>query len=267
MKLRTYTCKIDNVFFESKQKFSSYLKNKYNLSFREYYHKYIIKSDDIPYCQCGCKEHVEWGSIGEYRKFKRYHHIRVKNPWGHNKEAIRKSAETRRQQYKNGERKIWCTGLKKENTKSLQSAAIKLSNRYTSEVKKEYSIRLSKLRKNGTVPTLYREKSSQWKGGISSIQSMSRSDIRLYKNWKYPILLRDKFKCTICNSNKKLHVHHDKETFSEILNKIIETYSNIDNFETKKLICDDIVKYHVENNVSGIVLCKSCHNKIHLSNT
>ena len=45
----------------------------------------------------------------------------------------------------------------------------------------------------------------------------------------------------------------------------LDDYENIDNFERKKDICERIVNYHVKNNISGITLCKSCHNQMHPS--
>lgn len=260
-------CEIDGKEFKNGGVLARYLKKNYNISYKEYYHRYIIKTNDIPKCGCGCGELCDWANGIGYRKYKRYHHIRVKNPWGHNPEAIRKSAETRRKQYANGERKTWCYGLKKENTVSLQSAAKKLSERYTPELKKQYSEKMSAMRKDGTIPTLTGKKHSQWKGGISSIQQIARNDKKLYDEWKYPILKNNDFKCIKCNNTKNLHVHHDKESFSEIIKKVmtLDDYEKIDNFETKKMICEKVVNYHIKNCVSGITLCKECHNQIHPS--
>jgi hypothetical protein len=265
--MQKYKCEIDGIEFSSKQKLGAHIRVKYKITPQQYYHKYIIKSDEIPKCGCGCNEICDWAEGIGYRKYKRYHHIRVKNPWGHNPEAIRKSAETRRQQYASGERKTWCDGLKKEETPSLQAAAEKLSARYTHEIRKQYSEKMAKMRNNGTIPTLYREKTSQWKGGVSSIQMIARNAKRLYSEWKYPILIRDGFKCIQCNDATELHVHHDKETFSEIIKKVmtLDDYEKIDDFNVKQSICEKVIDYHVTNTVSGITLCKKCHNKLHPS--
>jgi len=259
-------CEIDGKEFNNGGVFAKYLKKNYALTYRQYYHKYIVKSNEIPKCKCGCGEELNWTNVG-YRNYKPSHHIRVKNPWGHNPTAILKSAETRRKQYASGQRKTWCDGLKKEDNISLQSAAKKLSERFTPEIKKEYSDRMSKMRNDGTILTLYREKSSQWKGGISSIQQIARNDKRLYDEWKYPILIRDGFKCKECPNTKNLHIHHNKESFSEIIKKVmtIEDYDNIEDFEVKKIITTKVIDYHIKNEVSGITLCKECHNKLHPS--
>ena len=126
---------------------------------------------------------------------------------------------------------------------------------------------MSEMRKIGKVPTLYKEQSSRWKGGVSSVQNMARSDKRLYEQWKYPILTRDKFKCVECGNAKDLHVHHDGEKYSDIIKKVmtIDDYENIEDYETKRKVMDKILNYHVENKVTGITLCKHCHNKLHPS--
>ena len=258
-------CEIDGKEFKNGGVLSRYLKKIYKLSYQQYYHKYIIKSDIIPKCKCGCNEELPWTNVG-YGNYKRYHHIRVNNPWGHNKKALDKSIETRRQRFKNGQIKVWNKGLNITDSRVKKYAKTN-SIRFTDERKDEYSQRMTKMRKDGTIPTLYREKSSQWKGGVSSIQQIARSDKRLYDLWKYPILVKDGFKCVACPNTKDLHIHHDRETFSDIIKKVttIDDYDNIDDFEIKKLITEKVVDYHINNKVTGITLCKDCHNKMHPS--
>lgn len=258
-------CEIDQKEFTTKSKLCYYLVREYNLTYKQYYHKYIIKSDDIPNCECGCGGKVLWHPSGKYSKFIRYHHIRVKNPWGHNPEARKKSAATRKRKFASGELKMWCHGMKKEDHPSLISAAQKLSSRYTPEIRKEYSSRMSKMRKDGTMPTLYGQDSSQWKGGTSSIQQITRGSKRLYTDWKYPILCRDGFKCTKCQKTTDLHVHHDGEQFSDIIKKVmtIDDYEKIDSFDVKNSVSEKIIDYHVNNKISGVTLCLGCHNELH----
>lgn len=45
----------------------------------------------------------------------------------------------------------------------------------------------------------------------------------------------------------------------------IEDYENLDSYDVKKRITDKILEYHIKNKVSGITLCKECHNKVHPS--
>ena len=65
-----------------------------------------------PTCKCGCGELTEISYDGgpHFCDYVRGHHSRVHNNWGHNEEAKRKSAETRRQQYASGERIQWNKG-------------------------------------------------------------------------------------------------------------------------------------------------------------
>ena len=156
---------------------------------------------------------------------------------------------------------------KEEQISYVESAAKKLSARYTPEIKEQYAERMSKMRKDGTIPTLYGKDSSRWQGGISAVNQIARADKRLYDLWKYPILIRDGFKCTRCSNTTLLHIHHDKETFSDIIKKVmtIEDYEKIEDFDRKKEISDKVIQYHIKNNVSGVTLCRDCHNKLHPS--
>jgi len=126
---------------------------------------------------------------------------------------------------------------------------------------------MSQHRKDGTIPTLYGKDSSQWQGGVSSINQIARSSTTLYKEWKYPILVRDGFKCTQCPTTTDLHIHHDTETFSDIIKKVmtIDDYEKLEEFDRKKEVADKVVEYHIKNKVSGVTLCKECHNKLHPS--
>lgn len=65
-------------------------------------------------CGCGCCTDIGYDGGAHFRDYIKGHQSRVKNNWGHNGEAIRKSSETRSKQYANGSRKIWNNGLKWE---------------------------------------------------------------------------------------------------------------------------------------------------------
>ena len=224
-------------------------------------------------CKCGCGEKTKWhGKNKGDIKFNPYvngHNNRVFNNWGHNKLAQIKSADTRRKQFLNGERHGWCNGLSKETDLRIKKLAEKSKNTILNDKDelKRRSDFMKKQKRDGTLPTLYKEQSSRWKGGVSSVQIVSRNDKRLYEQWKYPILTRDQFKCVECGHNKDLHVHHNDERYSDIIKKVmtLDDYENLDNYDVKKRITDKILDYHLKNNVSGVTLCKSCHNKLHPS--
>jgi predicted transcriptional regulator len=63
-------CEIDGQEFKNGGVLARYLKRTYKITYKEYYHKYIIKSDDIPKCGCGCGENCNWANGIGYRKYK-----------------------------------------------------------------------------------------------------------------------------------------------------------------------------------------------------
>jgi hypothetical protein len=139
------------------------------------------------------------------------------------------------------------------------------------------SERLRRNRLNGVVRTLYKEEHSQWKGGIAPLSAYCRANIRLYSEWKYPLLCAAGFKCSLCKAERDLEVHHDKEEFSEILHHFAKVagwdglyYSSLpDNdpaaIAMKDLISSAVATHHISNNVSGVVLCQGCHKAEHKS--
>lgn len=221
-----------------------------------------------PMCQCGCENKVKWShQLKGFRQYSAGHQSRVHNNWGHNKKAILASAKTRRQQFNNGERQVWNVGLTKETDERVKKYGENESAAITSnptEVKRRSNL-MKLQRKDGTIPTLYGPQSSQWKGGVSEVNNIARSDKRLYDEWKYPILFRDGFKCVECGNGGSLHVHHNKETMSDIVRKHVVDGGFVMNFDLKKCIAGKIVDYHIQQKVSGVTLCGNCHQKYHPS--
>ena len=199
-------------------------------------------------CKCGCGDTVK-------NEWSKGHYSRVHNNWGHNPKAIENSAKTRREQYKNGERKVWNDGLTIED----ERVANNLINAHkwvrSKEGRKLRSENMKKNRLDGTVPTLYGKDSSQWQGGTSPLSARVYASNKLYKEWKYPILKKAGFKCKECGSSKDLHIHHNKEMMNEILKK----------FTGKSNPVKKVVDYHVHNKISGVVLCYKHHKKQHPS--
>ncbi len=219
-----------------------------------------------PVCKCGCGEKVIWSrQLKGFRNFVAGHQSRIHNNWGHNQKAIDKSSETRRKQFENGERQVWNSGLTKDDDDRLRIQGKNISNNFSKDRKDRYASIMKKNRLNGTVPTLYGSDSSRWKDGTSEINNIARSNKRLYDEWKYPILIRDGFKCVECGNSHKLHIHHDKEKFCEIVEKHMPDQVLITDFDLKKSIAEKIVDYHIKNKVSGITLCDKCHEKYHPS--
>lgn len=97
-----------------------------------------------------------------------------------------------------------------------------------------------------------------WKG-TSPRAGLIRT--RLYINWVRPIMERDGFKCTICNTKRHLEVHHLSESFKDILKKFLGETSikdlSDDDFDKLSV---DVVDYH--QHVEGITVCIDCHRTI-----
>lgn len=213
-----------------------------------------------PLCECGCGGETRFMSLQRgFSRFVNSHNNRVNNNWGHNKEAKQKSQDTRREMWKNGEIKGWAHGKPADHP---QNVARRENMRQTilndPEARLQRSVLMSKYRKDGTIPTKYGKESSQWKGGTSALQPLARS--RLFSVWTYPKLKASDFTCYECGSKKDLEVHHDQERFAAILIKAIETLGEPgDDFDRKTALVDWVAQYHVDNDVSGIVLCEQCH--------
>lgn len=260
-------CKICKHKFDSVKTYKTHFTQKHKISYEEYFVKYKLNGKR-PTCKCGCGELTKFLShTNNFRDYRIGHIARVKNNWGHNQKAIENSAQTRREQYANGERTIWNIGLTKETDERVKKYGELCSKSINSNKKelKRRSERMSIGRNNGTVITNSKENHWNWKGGKTEVQNIARADNRLYKKWKLPILQEAKFQCSECGSQKELHIHHDKETFADIIDIFLPKHNKELTFEEKKLITEQIVNYHVKMNISGKVLCSECHNSLHPS--
>lgn len=257
-------CKQCKQEFETLDKLRRHSSRVHKISSQETYNEYVL-NNNIPTCKCGCGEISNFISFTHgYKEWIRGHIARVENNWGHNQTAIDNSSETRREQFKNGDRKVWNDGLTIETDERVAEYGKNVSTAFTPKRKKEYSKRLRENRLDGIVPTRWGIQSANWKGGTSPINSMIRSNRRLYTDWIYPILIEQGFTCQDCNSTKKLEVHHDKETMSEIIKKFVNKEDEY-TFDEKREIMNKVIDYHKENQVSGKTLCNECHKKLHPS--
>lgn len=190
------------------------------------------------------------------------HLQRVKNPWGHNKKALEKSIETRRKNDLFNHNPTWNAGLTKETDERLKKLGQTISDRHG----EEYSKRMTENRLNGTIPTLWGPDHPQWKGGTSSLSAECHGDGRLYAEWKYPKLKAAGFKCGRCGSTDRLCVHHDKERMATIIHRMVEKFGydgSVSSHEEKCRVVEAVVEYHLQNDVSGEVICHGCHEEEH----
>ena len=244
----------------------------------------VLYYDNVPpTCACGCGKEVKYLDLG--RKFSKFvvgHCARVHNNWGHNPELLRKSQETRRNNWKQGKYHTWSEGKTKETDEKVRLAGIKTGEaiRANTQELTERSNRMRKNRLDGTVPTLRKEKHSQWKGGRSCLLAVCHANTRFFREWKYPKLLASKFSCEKCGASRdkeprpNLQVHHDKIQMATIVRMVAEEKGWNDYYalapatdETtinlKSEISEAVVDYHANHNVSGVVLCEACHKSQH----
>lgn len=226
-----------------------------------------------PSCACGCGQVIThfWDITKGFSKFIRGHHSRVKNNWGHNVQALNKSHASRRESFAAGEWSAWNKGETKHTDDRVASLGKKQSDNFTSERRAKRAEIMTKSWETGAIVPLYGPAHSQWKGGASALQPIVRS--RLHAVWTYPKLRASGFRCSACDApGPGLEVHHDQERFAAILQKAIALFGEVDpsrpdeDFERKDSIADWVTRYHVEKEVSGVVLCVDCHEKAHIAN-
>lgn len=221
----------------------------------------------MPTCECGCGGATKfYGVTRGYSKFVPGHQARVNNNWGHNKKALDKSHETCRQLRTSGELEVWNKGLSKEIDQRVLKNGESVSVSIKSNI--EELERRSRGMKNqwnvkNLVP-LRGPEHSQWKGGVSALQSLCRS---LVTNiWTIPKLKESNFTCQRCSSQSDLNVHHSGERFADIVRIYCKQFawSGNDSESDKKIkIAEAVARHHIEKDVPGIVVCHECHVKIH----
>jgi hypothetical protein len=237
-------------------------------------------------CACGCKEEARYLGIERgYTEYVRGHSSRVHNNWGNNPKALENSINTRREMLKEGTWKPfvsletgehWALGLTKENSPIIAKKVEKLLNDPIAV--KRMSDRWKEYWATGKFTIKYGPEHSQWKGGVSSLKAYCRNNKLLYEHWKYPILCNAHFACEKCHKNKKvvLDIHHNGETMASIVKKvaiennwldIVDMYKDdpLKLLEAKHFIGSLVAQYHIDNKVSGIVLCRECHMEEHNS--
>lgn len=211
-------------------------------------------------CLCGCKTEVK-------NKWVRGHCARINNPSSRADVKI-KRRESSLKRIKNGERTFagWNKGLTKESDIRVKLSGEKASKTIMSspEKRKKKSDYAKKQWKDGNIRLLFGPDHKQWKGGTSKIQQRIRASNKFHKNWRLPVLKRDHFRCQSCGNSKNLNVHHDRELFSDILKKFIpENYRIRFSWKEENLIIENVIEYHIKNNVSGVTFCRKCHDEKH----
>lgn len=97
--------------------------------------------------------------------------------------------------------------------------------------------------------------------GTSSRQHTIRH--RLYAPWVFPVLLRDNFKCTICERKNKLEVHHIiplRDIIQEELIKYNKQHIDDLDYQDFELLVTDVLSKHTLD--IGMTVCSKCHGTI-----
>lgn len=220
-----------------------------------------------PKCKCGCGEDCKFLDLGRrYTIWKRGHISRVENNWGHNPTASKNSQIRRQEMFDNGELVVWNKDENEKTNPSVKKNADAFRAWYAEHQEEESKIRSDRMKKgrlDGTIPTLYGEDHSQWKGGVSSLQAICRSYI--ISRWSQPMIISTQ-RCLSCGTNKDLCVHHSEERFADIVRVFAEKHKwigDVSDTEKKTVIAEEVSRYHVEQPVKGIVFCNECHAQEH----
>lgn len=111
----SYICKECEKEFSTIKGLGSHRFQKHGIKPHKTYNEYVLDGEQQK-CKCGCGEIPKFLSITKgYRDYIWGHQARISNNWGHNPEAQKKSKETQREMYQNGELVIWNKGLTKED--------------------------------------------------------------------------------------------------------------------------------------------------------
>lgn len=213
-----------------------------------------------PVCKCGCGSHTKLQStlhFGEYKAGHRIRDIQIRT-----EEGTKKAHDTQKKMYENGELKGWMAG--KSAATDERVAALQAKNKKWRDENPELSKSIKQenmkiCRESGYDPS--GENHGMWKGGVSTIAQLAHAN--LYSIWKKPHLQKSGFKCENCQKQNELTVHHNEKRFATISQEAMSNLNmrSIDknNFEQKNAVVKEIIRIHVDEKISGIVLCGDCH--------
>lgn len=232
--------------------------DRYPIKGGKYAHGHRPKPE-LKKCACGqCDEMVKgtWAHG---------HYARKNNP-STIPEVKAKRSESAKRRIANGERSFagWNKDLSKETDIRVASYGQKNSESLQLDFRRreKRSQSCKKQWDEGRIHVNKGEDCHQWKGGVSALVPWCRTAV--HRNWGRPIMKRDGWSCKKCGATNPLVVHHDDERFASIMQKVLDG-RQVPSFtvEEKQSIVDEVVKYHLDNSVSGITLCRPCHDAVH----
>lgn len=145
--MRKYKCKRCGKEYDNYDSLRKHTSRIHKISSEEFYLEFILNNKK-PLCKCGCGEPTKWNKYGEgFRNYIKGHHNRVNNNFNTEK-SKKKSIETRRKKFKNGEIKIWNKGLTKETSDIVAQLGEKSKKENNPERAKKISKKLKGIPKS-----------------------------------------------------------------------------------------------------------------------
>lgn len=130
--LKKFSCKFCSGSYDSEQGLLIHSR-QHNLNAKDYYVEYYLDGE-VPTCKCGCGKETTYLDTGRgFRDYIKGHYSRVHNNWGHNPEALRKSQETQKKKWENGEYEAWNKGMTFEEMYGEEGAKEVKEKIYTEE--------------------------------------------------------------------------------------------------------------------------------------
>ena len=123
-----YKCKECGELYNTLDSLRRHRVQKHNVNSEQTYIDYVLNGVK-PICKCGCGLSTNFLSIEKgFVEYIRGHSSKIKNNWGHNPEAIKKSHETQKKMYESGELTIWNKGLTIEDERVKKNVEQALAN-------------------------------------------------------------------------------------------------------------------------------------------
>jgi hypothetical protein len=123
-----YKCKECGELYNTLDSLRRHRVQKHNVNSEQTYIDYVLNGVK-PICKCGCGLSTNFLSIEKgFVGYIRGHSSKIKNNWGHNPEAIKKSHETQKKMYESGELTIWNKGLTIEDERVKKNVEQALAN-------------------------------------------------------------------------------------------------------------------------------------------
>lgn len=126
--MKEFKCKECDRSFKLLDSLRRHRSQKHSVNSEQTYVDYVLGGEE-PSCKCGCGEKPNFLSFKKgFVDYILGHAARVKNNWGHNPKALKKSHDTQRKMYESGELEIWNKGLTIEDPRVKDNINKTMSN-------------------------------------------------------------------------------------------------------------------------------------------